>query len=426
MKILSKTKRRLIVFHTAYDLESLMKLHLEIFITSRNASGVFQEVITINALSDLQNYFNVEPLNRKPSITRLDETNVVIEGFSKRFNLGGKFEKMNFVIAQLDLIFFLLRKGYMRNISLVRGEDPRFNGIYAFILSKFTRAPLLIGVWGNPGRIRTLTQKPIMQRLFSSVKSEEVVERFILKRADLVAAQNRENLSYALELDVDPKRTRITPLGIGLSEIHFASPQTKRELPVDVGGYDFKDEFIFLCVSRLEPLKMVDHAILACSKLNNLKHDFKLIIVGDGSQRKALEELVRDLRLTENIIFVGNQTQEYIAKLSALAYLNVAPLCGRSLLEVSLSGCPSVAYDVDWHGEIVIDKKTGLLVKNLEVEKFGLAILSLCEDRSLRNMLSDELFNLANLIGNPKKIIETQREMYLDLVRMRNSRTAFK
>lgn len=418
MKIGNSLNRRLIVFHTAYDLESLKKLHLEIFIASRNASGVFKEVITVNALSDLQNYFNIESLDRKPRITRLDNSNLVIEGFSKRFNLGGRFEKLNFMVAQLDLFFFLLRKGCFRNISLVRGEDPRFNGIYAFLFSKFARVPLIIGVWGNPGRIRKLTDKPIMQRLFSSVEREEIVERFILRKADLVAAQNTENLSYALELGVDPMRTRITPLGIGLNEIHFASPDIKRELPVDLSAFDFENEFIFLCVSRLETLKMVDHAILACSKFHNLNLNFKLIIVGDGSQRKTLENLVQDLHLTEKVVFVGNQTQEYIAKLSAFAYLNIAPLCGRSLLEVSLSGCPSVAYDVDWHGEIVIDKKTGILVQNLDAENLGFAILSLCENRDLRNQLSYEVFALANQVGNPDRIIETQREMYLNLLKI--------
>jgi glycosyltransferase involved in cell wall biosynthesis len=54
--------------------------------------------------------------------------------------------------------------------------------------------------------------------------------------------------------------------------------------------------------------------------------------------------------------------------------LAVAPLTGRALLEIALSGLPVVAYDVDWHNEIVIQDETGILVRYRDVDQLSKAI----------------------------------------------------
>jgi glycosyltransferase involved in cell wall biosynthesis len=104
------------------------------------------------------------------------------------------------------------------------------------------------------------------------------------------------------------------------------------------------------------------------------------------------------------------------------ADLNIAPLCGRALLEASLSGCPAVSYDVDWHGEIVHSGVTGELVENLDFVAMGEAAKMILLDDRLRSAMREEMFKLAHELASPTRITEEQVQIYSDLIQQRQSK----
>jgi glycosyltransferase involved in cell wall biosynthesis len=160
---------------------------------------------------------------------------------------------------------------------------------------------------------------------------------------------------------------------------------------------------------------MVDHAILASKTLKAIGVDFKLILVGDGRERNNLKSLAKKEGLTDEIIFAGNRSQAWIAGALNFVDINVAPLCGRSLLEASLGGLPAVSYDVDWHSEIVIPNSTGFLVPNLDFSAMGEAILQLCRDQELREQMATSMHQKAMDLASPEKIAQRQRFIYQEL-----------
>jgi glycosyltransferase involved in cell wall biosynthesis len=255
-----------------------------------------------------------------------------------------------------------------------------------------------------------------MPGLFPNVKIEAAVEKFVLRRANLVLAQNTENMSYPKSLGINPSRLVLTPLGIGIDKCHFVQnldrPSIEREL-LELGVSP--EDLVILCVSRLEKLKMVDHAIFACKYAKLAGLQFKLVIVGDGRERSNLELMARKLGIRDSILFVGNKDQKWISSIAARANLNIAPLCGRSLLEVSLAGCPALAYDVDWHSEIVISGVTGELVKNLDSRAFGNTMIQILSSPSKLQFYSREMKIKASEIASPEKIAQNQRHIYSTL-----------
>jgi glycosyltransferase involved in cell wall biosynthesis len=251
---------------------------------------------------------------------------------------------------------------------------------------------------------------------------EEKVETFILNRADIVLAQNAENMSYAIQLGVDTSRTRITPLGVGIDKAHFAQLRDRMDVSSDIQAWQIKNEFLLFCISRLESLKMVDHAIRACTVLKEAQISFKIVLIGEGRERKNLENLANQLDLNENVIFAGNRSQEWIAGLMSRADLNIAPLCGRALLEASLSGCPAVSYNVDWHSEIVKSGVTGELVDNLDFVALGEAAKKILLDENLRKDMREKMLKLANYLANPARITEEQVAIYSELVQYQKNK----
>jgi hypothetical protein len=255
-----------------------------------------------------------------------------------------------------------------------------------------------------------------MPRLFPTMKSEERVEGFVLNRANIVLAQNQENLNYALNSGVNPKKTQFTQLGVGIDKSHFLPKELRQNVKNDFEMWGAINSTVLICISRLEVSKMVDHAILASKTLRDAGVDFKLILVGDGRESDNLKSLAQKEGLVDQVIFAGNRSQTWIAGALNLVDINVAPLCGRSLLEASLGGLPAVSYDVDWHSEIVVSGSTGFLVPNLDYSEMGKAILALCSDQELRRKMAVSMQQKALDLASPEKIAQRQRGIYQGLI----------
>ncbi len=126
-------------------------------------------------------------------------------------------------------------------------------------------------------------------------------------------------------------------------------------------------EYYFI-VSRFVPYKRFDLAVQACSELGR-----KLIIIGDGPERKNLEKLAN-----ENVTFLGKQSDEvvkkYMEECKALLFPGEEDF-GITPVEAMACGRPVIAYGKGGVLDTVIDKKTGLLFKEQTVESLKQAIL---------------------------------------------------
>ena len=115
------------------------------------------------------------------------------------------------------------------------------------------------------------------------------------------------------------------------------------------------DAPVLLCVSRLEPQKGVDVAILALEQIP----DAHLVVLGEGPQRAELERLGGD-----RVHLLGRVPD--VAAWLRRAELLVHPVrwegFGLALLEAMLASLPVVATRVSSIPEIVVEGETGLLV----------------------------------------------------------------
>ncbi|MCA9774922.1 MAG: glycosyltransferase family 4 protein [Myxococcales bacterium] len=117
-------------------------------------------------------------------------------------------------------------------------------------------------------------------------------------------------------------------------------------------------------VGRLSREKGHRHLIAAMADLIPLRPDVKVVIVGEGTERKALENLAWQYGVTRNLLML--ETWEDMAALYHSLDLLVLPSLAESLpmviLEAAASGVPVIATDVGGVGEVIADGQTGLLV----------------------------------------------------------------
>ena len=137
--------------------------------------------------------------------------------------------------------------------------------------------------------------------------------------------------------------------------------------PVDTERFNFKKERdnFYLCVNRLVPNKRVDLLVKAFNKLK-----LPLIIVGDGPEKRQLEEISNDnIKLLGNL--PNNKVEDLMSKCRAYIYSGVEDF-GIAPVEAMASGAPVIAYGYGGLLDSVISIDncpqnkiaTGLLFKN--------------------------------------------------------------
>lgn len=127
-----------------------------------------------------------------------------------------------------------------------------------------------------------------------------------------------------------------------------------------------------LCTARFESQK--DHAslLIALQKLRHL--NWHLFLVGDGSGRFSVENLVADLSLSPKVSFLGRLSSLEIVKWCSQSDVFVLPSFWegfpRSILEAMRSSLPVVSTNVGGVSESVIHNKNGFLVPPSDIDSW--------------------------------------------------------
>ena len=414
----------LLVLDTSYSLEAIREKKLEASVTCRDLGGFFDQVWTVHPFATLVTSPAWASRYGRPQHTTLAPRHVFVEGKIGRFDALARVASLNFLLAQMDLVASVTRLVRDHEVRVVRSGDPLLMGLYGWWIARRCGLPLVIRVNGNNERLRRETGRPIMPRAFRTAHVERAVERFVLSRADLVAAVNDDTLRYALEMGARPDRATVFPYGNLVAPVHFAEPERRedgRPLLSALGAPEGRP--VLLCVGRLEPVKMPDHAVRALAIARSTGLDATLVLVGNGSMREPLHALARDLGVADHVVFAGERDQEWLSRIIPHATAVLSPLTGRALSEVALGGAPTVAYDLDWQGELVRSGDTGELVKAYDVDAMALAVARLLRDVAYARRLGRRLREAALQMMDPARLDAHERAQYVRLLTERSRRT---
>jgi len=98
---------------------------------------------------------------------------------------------------------------------------------------------------------------------------------------------------------------------LGKDSTKFVIPSGISEKSINDDRITKKNNTSYITVSNLIKRKNIDIAIRAFSKMEN-KNNITLTIIGDGEERLRLQNLVNELNLSKNIIFLGHLSREKV------------------------------------------------------------------------------------------------------------------
>ena len=162
---------------------------------------------------------------------------------------------------------------------------------------------------------------------------------------------------------------------------------------------DFPDtcdkNFDIIFVGRLEKAKGVDVLLRAIQLLEkNHLLTLKVAIVGDGSQRDDLKNMVRDLKIKSRIEFLGvrEDVSELLRNSKIFVLLSRLEGLPMVILEAMANKVPIITSAVGGIPEVISDEIHGLLVEPDKCGVLASRIELLLNNASLQKMISENAF----------------------------------
>lgn len=409
----SRGIRRLLVVDTSYTLSTLRQREQLSTIICRDLDGFFDHVYTVHPLvgadASEDDATATGPIRKE----RLSERHTVIENPVRSRGIGRLIPPATFLFNQLSVLRFLRHLIRKEHITAIRIGDPHYQGLLGLWLARRNRIPLIIRIGGNLDAIYEQTGTLAYPKILPTKRIEKAVERFVLKRADLVVGANQDNLEYAIRNGADRERTAIFRYGNLVTPVHFTEPGAREGGPLALESLGTDPTApILVFVGRLQPVKHVQDLIAMHARVVERHPSTQLLIIGDGSERTAMEEKANEHGTQDRVYFAGDRDQNWIAKVVPHTSVIVATHMGRALVETTLGGVPVVAYDHDWHGELVQDGKNGRLVPFGDIDGFADAVAGLLDDPHMAAEMGQEARKKAYDMMHPDRLNAHERATY--------------
>lgn len=217
-------------------------------------------------------------------------------------------------------------------------------------------------------------------------------ESDVIACSDIITANSVVELHELVRhYGADPSRIEIVPPGVDHA---FFSPGSRRGARQALG---LGDEPVLLFVGRIQPLKGVDVAVEALSRLRDPRA--RMLIVGGSSGTEGdnhaaeVRDLITDRGLDHRITMVPPQPHHVLSTYYRAADVTIVPSRSESFglvaLESAACGTPVVASDVGGLRTLVDHGRTGLRVPGRDPGDFAEAVERIIGDPTFAERLSE-------------------------------------
>lgn len=209
----------------------------------------------------------------------------------------------------------------------------------------------------------------------------EVLAMKLPAAAYILTDDGSRSRDAALALGVHPARINFWKNGLFvLNEDLSTRAQLRQELGIALS------DVVCVTAGRLVPNKHVAEIIEAIGMVDI--PTVKLIVLGDGEYRGALEELVTQRNLRQRVRFLGAVDRDNVIRYFQMSDVVLALGSINPILEGMALGRAVVCLELGSTHEFVIDGKSGILLKSVAPEIIAEAIVRLAIDASERERIA--------------------------------------
>lgn len=259
--------------------------------------------------------------------------------------------------------------------------------------------PYVLSVWGSD--IYEFPEKSFLHRWL--IRRNLAKAAAILSTSAVMAERTRRYTD---------KPVAVTPFGIDVEAFSPAVEPMRRE-GITIG-----------IVKLISPRYGIGDLIGAFDRLVSMLPDrnIRLLIYGDGPQRKEMEQKTQQLRLSDKVSFFGYiphaAVPEALRAMDIFCAPSLAESFGVAAVEAMACGVPCVTSDAEGFTEVMADSETGFIVPRGDTEALADKLSLLVNDAVLRKRMGEagrlralQLYNWQDNIRTIADALTARREV---------------
>ncbi|WP_394137240.1 N-acetyl-alpha-D-glucosaminyl L-malate synthase BshA [Cytobacillus oceanisediminis] len=178
------------------------------------------------------------------------------------------------------------------------------------------------------------------------------------------------------------------------------------------------EEKVIIHVSNFRSVKRVPDVIKAFAKIAK-EMPAKLLLVGDGPEMTVICQLVNDLKLKSNVLFLGKQDnlEELYSISDLMLLLSEKESFGLVALEAMACGVPCIGTNVGGIPEVIDDGETGYVCGLGDIDEVSQKAINLLKDSNLHRKFSAQSISLAKEVFSAERIVSQYEEFYYELLK---------
>ena len=341
----------------------------------------------------------------KEMALHLAEAGLKLSILSPRAKNNKRVEKLgnNITVYRCTSIYFpqipfLMVNPYdfLQTLKRIFREDSPFNLIYdvtsgllpfspiikLFFKLRGIRLPLVVNVLGE---LKEMKSKGFLSLLFELYL--HIVARLCFTVADKVLIAGRKIAPRALSLGAEVDKLEIVKVGLKYEgrDSHVLSKEKKAKLKGSIGLDE--DDFVVGYVGRLAVGKGLEILLKAVAAVNKTLSKPKVLLVGDGGERKQLNVLANEFGIGDITYFLGYR--EDVLDLMQLmdVFVNLSKSeagISATQIEAMQSSLPSIITPFT---DFMEDMKDAIIVPFEDAQAVADAILLLFKNSELRKLI---------------------------------------
>ena len=235
---------------------------------------------------------------------------------------------------------------------------------------------------------------------------------FIFWLPDTITVYGQSLIKYAQKIHAPLKKTIVLPTGIDLEKMQGSHKDVRKELGIK------KDELMILFVGLVVPRKGIDIIISVINRLKDKK--IKMVIVGDGPDRKRYEKIVKEKGLKDKIIFVGHRkdVKDFYASADIFFFPSRGEGLAGVIMEAMAFKLPVLTSNIPCTPDLIIDNITGILCESSNISQFKYGLKKLIDNTPLRKKFQEKAIKHINKF-NWKTILPKYLKIYADLLNLK-------
>jgi glycosyltransferase involved in cell wall biosynthesis len=342
-----------ILFFVPADYDALRRKGVDRGILERDEGGFFERVVTIHPLAGSKRTIDLGAVHR-------------IYEYPLGRGLGsepaGVGRRLFALIRLIPLFRDVVAIARVERIDLVRATDPYLMGLLAWWTSRSLGIPFCVSLHADYDKRFALSPKRGASRWLRRLA--RMIPSFVVPKADMLLPIRGHMVGWMKAAGAAPQDIRLIPHGVDLTAFAApVSPDARAQFEIPDGAT------VVSFVGRLAADNYISDVVNVIELLLRRRRDVVFVLIGEGpAEGMVRRRLLDQPELAAAVRLLPFQPYERVVALRQLSAASLCLMGGFSLIEACAAGSVPIAYDVEWHRDLVKDGITGFLLREHDID----------------------------------------------------------